>query len=374
MATSRTASTIIEEALRGTRTSKVRPSDFEPVAPTASRFPALADKHPETLPFSHIFADFLDASAIVSAIVAKDFNLPAPALDPKHRHQVPRHSDYLPDFKTLYRFALAYARRATTLVTGFPGTGKTNGLPVLLAHRLDLPLTVISLSDKHLHRDDLLGATQLTTCPTTGATVTAFEPGPLTRAIQHPGIVVLDEITRASAEIQNLLMRVMERDGELQVPHNTDTETGIPMPVVRRHPDCWVVATSNTKGLNDQADRLVGTEQVDGAILDRFTFTVEVDYLSANAQARLIEQWIPGFPSEVAVQLAQFATLVQGAYKRGELPLSLSPRGLRDIAELTCHFEATAPAVKATLLPKFAEEADVEAVAMMYHTVFNETL
>jgi cobaltochelatase CobS len=321
-------------------------------------------KWPNLLPsegvsYKELFPEFVPATA-------QDFKVPV-FVDYEYpawmREYVPKSSDYLAPAELVYNAVLAFARKSVTHVVGHPGTGKSEGLPNLIASRLGLPMFRFALNKKGMMFDDLVGRESIVVQD--GHSVTAHKDGLLVKVVQHPTFVLLDEFCRANQEITNGCMSLMERNGKLIVENRTD-------PVIRRHPDCWVVASDNVKGLGDAADRMVGTELIDGAILDRFDVTLEVDYLPQADLKNLIEQWVPGIPD--AIKLSKFAVLVQEAYKKGNLPLSLSPRGIRAIAEYACIHQDYAPAVRKVFLCKLAEESDVACVKENYRTAFGSTL
>lgn len=190
----------------------------------------------------------------------------------------------------------------------------------------------------------------------------------LVRWIGHPCIILADEFSRANTEITNGLMSLMERGGCLIV-ENRDS------PVIKRHEHCWIIASDNVKGLGDGMDRgMVGTDQVDGAVLDRFEVTLEVDYLTESQNLALIQSWFPGFPESEARKIVKFGMLIQQGYKKGEMPLSFSPRSLKEVCRYACLHKDVAPAVRKVVLNKYAEEADISAIREFFRTAFGRTL
>ena len=334
-------------------------STAAPAAPAAPAWPDVL-KHMAGTPYSKLFPEWFNRSAM------QDFHVPTfdgYAYPEWMMGYVPESSDYVADDRLIYDFVLAYARGSVTHVVGHPGTGKSEGLPKLLASRLRIPLFRMALNKKGMMFDELIGRESIV--HKDGHTITEHKDGLLVKVVQHPTLVLLDEFARANMEIQSGCMSLMERGGKLIVENRPD-------PVVPKNPGCWVFASDNVKGLGDASDRMVGTELVDGAVLDRFDVTIEVDYLPQAKLVTLIEQWVPGIPN--ANKLAQFAMLVQTSYKKGNLPLSLSPRGIRAIAEYACIYQDYAPAIKLVYSCKLAEEADIACVGEHYRTVFAKSL
>lgn len=298
-----------------------------------------------------------------------DFNVPVFHSYPFNEAMaasIPEDSDYVSDPQLLYDAVLAYTLGSVTHLVGPPGTGKTNGLPVLIASRLRLPLLRLGLNKKGMMFDDLIGREAIKQGE--GGVETGHKDGVLCAWIDHPCLVILDELCRANPEITNGLMSLMERAGVLVV------ENRMHNPVIKRHPQCWLLAADNVKGLGDQADRMIGTEIVDGAVLDRFEVTLEVDYLPAPVQQKLLLQWFPGFPEEDAKRIVQFGQQVQEAYKKGLLPLSFSPRALKEVGRYACMHEDAGMAIKKVVVSKYADETDIEALKNMFRTAFGKTL
>lgn len=319
--------------------------------------------------FSELFPDeWKILQAQPNSAMYPDFLLPSytQADIPEHlRPYVPANSDYIGQAAVMYDTALAFATGSTTHLVGWPGTGKSNGVPVKLAAALGLPLLRLSLNKKGMMLDDLIGREAIVTDDT--GTHTRHRDGVLCHWVTHPCIILADEFARANAEITNGLMSLMERNGALIV-ENRDP------PVMARHEQCFIIASDNVKGLGDGLDRMVGTDMVDGAVLDRFEVTIEVDYLDEEQTVGLIQQWFPGFPDAEARKLAKFAGLVQEGYKKNQLPLSMSPRAVREVARYTCIHKSPKPAVRKVFLQKLAEEADIEAVKNMFRTAYGMEL
>jgi cobaltochelatase CobS len=297
-----------------------------------------------------------------------DFNIPDYSSHPHPewmKAYVPKSSDYKADPKLVYDAALAFVCGSVTHLVGWPGTGKSNGLPVLLASRLGLPLLRLGLNKKGMMFDDLIGREAIK--QTDEGMVTGHKDGVLVPWTQQPCIILADEFSRANAEISNGLMSFMERGGSLIVENRE-------VPVIQRHKHCWIIASDNVKGLGDGVGKFVGTDMVDNAILDRFEVTLEVDYLTRDQHVSLLQEWYPGFPKKEAESLAAFAELIQQGYKKDSLPLSFSPRALKEVGRYACLHQDMAIAVRKVVLAKYAEESDIGAVKEMYRTAFGKSL
>ena len=360
------------EAIRAIRERALRESGAAPTIIEASAPATAAEKkkkkleYPSVLKnvgekFSELFGEYfakLDEEKYPDFFIPtyREYDYPVIL-----KEYIPEGSDYKSDPELMYNAVLAYVTGSVTHVVGWPGTGKSNGLPVQIAHRLGLPLLRLSLNKKGMMLDDLIGREAIVQGEK--GVETRHKDGLLCHWVEHPCIILADEFSRANPEISNGLMGMMERGGALIVENRTPA-------TMKRHEHCWIIASDNVKGLGDGIDRFVGTDMVDGAVLDRFEVTLEVDYLPEADQAALIQQWFPGFPEQVADKLVQFGGLVQQGYKKGVLSLSFSPRALKEVARYTCIHADPATAVRKVVLAKFADESEIEALKNAFRTAF----
>lgn len=362
------------EAYKKSATIAVPFSDeLVPVKKAAAKAPAPAIEWPSVLKNDGPTRKYSELFAAEYAQVGEscpDFDVPyygEHAYPEWMKAYIPADSDYMADPQLCYDAALAFATGSVTHLVGWPGTGKSNGLPVLLAHRLGMPLLRLGLNKKGMGLDDLIGRESIKQGE--HGSYTGHKDGVLLSWIVHPTIILADEFSRANSEITNGMMSLMERGGCLIV-ENRETS-----PIIKRHEHCWIIASDNVKGLGDGMDRgMVGTDQVDGAVLDRFEITLEVDYLTEAQQLALVSQWFPGFPPTIAAKIVKFGMLIQQGYKKGELPLSFSPRSLKEVCRYAALHQNPAPAVRKVVLQKFAEEADVGAIKEFYRTAFGVAL
>lgn len=302
--------------------------------------------------YSDVFPEYYKSGMM------KDFAIPDIAEIPEWAEKyIPEKSDYLGETMTVYNAVMAYALKSVTRFTGPPGTGKSEGLPVFIAHRLGLPIIRLGLNNKQLAWSDLIGQSGISN--EGGVPVTHHQDGMLIKWVGIPAIIVADEFCRSTPDINNGFMPLLERNGKLLIENRALGG------VIHRHPDCWVIATDNVKGTGDTGVGMVGTDQVDGAVLDRFEETIELGYLSADNSVKLLCNKIVGFPKAHAEVLAKFAKRVQTAYMDGRLPLSFSHRSMFAIARKSCVSKDLDGAVKVVFLQKFDAD-DKTFVAQMW--------
>jgi cobaltochelatase CobS len=130
-------------------------------------------------------------------------------------------------------------------LTGPSGSGKTT-LAQIAAQRLELPCTLVSCC-----------------AGTSPGEFRGFQfpeprPSAFTSAFGLPGVIIADEITTLDPSVAAVLNAAL-----------ANTEINTVCGVVKRDPECIIIATSNTMGTG--ADRqYIGNNQLDAATLDRF--------------------------------------------------------------------------------------------------------
>lgn len=139
-------------------------------------------------------------------------------------------------------------------LVGPAGCGKTT-ICKAIAEKLDLPVTIIPCG----------AGTSATTF--LGYKYPEREGTPFVGAFAKPGIIVLDEFTALESQVAQV--------ANAALANNELTST---IGTFQRHPDCTIIATSNTFGHG--ADRTyVSNNQLDASTIDRFACgIVETDY------------------------------------------------------------------------------------------------
>lgn len=172
--------------------------------------------------------------------------------EPEQEPQKPVQNHEDPTIDILFKRIVAGLRNF--YLVGPAGTGKTT-LCKMLGELLDMPVTILSCNSG-----------------TSPAEITGFKypeprPSAVSQAIGQRGIIVFDEITMLDASVAAAANALLA---------NNEIYTSVGL--VKRDPDCIIIATANTIG--DGANRVyVGNNQLDAATLDRFVGGfIEVDY------------------------------------------------------------------------------------------------
>lgn len=166
---------------------------------------------------------------------------------------------------------LAFHFRHNILIVGPTGIGKTMSI-LTLAGRLRLPLTRIPC-DGDVGRTELLGYLGLP--DPKNPDDDGYKYPSLVTGIQRPGVVLLDEWDALRPEASISLQPLLE-----------DHDPGVLLierdEYVRKHPDCIICATANTRGLGDETGLFAGTQPQNFAQLNRFHVVVPVEPVKAE--------------------------------------------------------------------------------------------
>ena len=233
------------------------------------------------------------------------------------------------------KLATAFLMNKNVWAHGHTGTGKTTLFEQFYA-RCGFPVYRLNL-DSNLERSDLVGQTSL--AEDNGVTVSKFNEGILPQAMTQPCALILDEIDAGRPDILFTIQRATEGNGLML------TEDGGRL--VRPHPLFRFCATANSRGQGDEFGVYAGVRPMNTAMLDRFGVMIEVNYLERDEEANFLAKAYPNLTQAVVTQLTTFAKLIREAFTNGEISLTLSPRGLKSIAETYAFFDPLLGTAKA---------------------------
>ncbi|NDY55852.1 AAA domain-containing protein [Desulfovibrio sulfodismutans] len=217
-------------------------------------------------------------------------------------------------------------------VFGPTGSGKTSLIKELAA-RLHYPVFEVT-GHGRMEFADLVGHLAVRD----GSMEYAY--GPLTLAMRHGGLFLLNEIDLVSPDVaagcNGILdgqpLCLAENSGELITPH----------PLFR------FVATANTNGSFDETGLYQGTLQQNLAFMDRF-WLCEVGYPDTQAELGLLESRASLLPEDVRARMVNFANEVRRLFvgeAAGEITktieVTFSTRTLLRWADLTVRFQPLA--------------------------------
>lgn len=160
-------------------------------------------------------------------------------------------------------------------------------------------------------------------------------------AIAQGGLIVLlDEITRATPNVLNSLLPLLDWTRESYVEEAKEK--------LVVGPKTYFFATANIGA------QFTGTFKLDSALADRFGAIVECSFLPATEEAELLVKR-SGISHDVASRLVKVANMVRNENQTsGKLTETISTRVLLDVARLYVPLKETA--FRFTVLPKFSAD------------------
>lgn len=191
--------------------------------------------------------------------------------DPLAPQQIDKH--YVWNREHLHYALSALWRRRNIWAAGPRGTGKTQFFEQLAAR-----------TKRSLFRVNFNGATDKTEVlggDTLKAGEVSYREGVILQGIRRAGaLILLDEVGFARAEYLSALHAVLEANGCYTI--NETGETVAPAQGV------VFAAADNSTGHGDATGAYAGLKRVNSAFLDRFSGTVEFDYLSSAVEAKVL--------------------------------------------------------------------------------------
>ena len=210
-------------------------------------------------------------------------------------------------------------RKVNTLLLGPTGVGKTE-LICNIASSVGVPITVFDMGTMTDPIMSLVGNHVIKMHD--GVTTSTFVKSRFSDVIQQPGIILLDELSRAVVTSNNLLFPCL--DSRRELPMEYSFEDNKPIKV---HPDCVFIATANLGG------QYTGTHKLDRALIDRFML-IEIDPLKGKEVKNAIKLHCPKLSKDVLNEMVKVYSKINKAHAEFTVSFSLSIRHLKLIAEL----------------------------------------
>jgi cobaltochelatase CobS len=262
------------------------------------------------------------------------------------------------DADVLEALWLSYKHNKRVLLTGCPGTGKTTSVIQFAAHIIH---PVIRLNGK----EDVESASFLG-YQWAGKGGMEWKDGLLTQGCINEYIVLIDEVFKIPPGIQMAMQGLYEEGGHLMLDDKPGTQKDkkiIPGPKFR------LILTDNVKGTGDDFDKYAGTQVQDTSTLDRFDIVVDVDYLPEESEVAMLIKKFPEMSKSVIDKIVQFATLIRRGYKRSEMSVTLSARGLQTVCQLYNEIPDAKVLLTMVYKNKVADSDELDGVVEMFKTV-----
>lgn len=221
-----------------------------------------------------------------------------------------------------------------TMMIGPTGTGKTE-LIMLACRKLGIECNVYNMGTVFDPISELLGVHRLVG----GNSV--FDYAKFAADVQKPGVILLDELSRAPATTNNILFPCLDSRRTLPV----DMAGGDDLRNISVHPECVFIATANI------GSEYTGTMSMDRALVGRF-FPIELDYMDEKDESKvLIKRY--DIKKADADNIVKVASTVRQKYNATELGCSISTRETLMAAELIRDGWSAVKAMELTFLPLF---------------------
>lgn len=285
--------------------------------------------------------------------------------DEEDRPFIPKlDTSYIWQHDVLYPALLGLVHNLKALVHGPTGSGKTT-MYKNIAAVLNWPYLRIG-GRADLESDEIFGRPWIT-----GGEM-GFELAEFPKAYQKGWLIAVDEPWKMTAGIQMTFQRVYERDGILQIdamPGSLKDKQILPKATTR------LVLCDNVVGTGDGSDKYAATMIQDSSTINRMDLVLHLGYLPpAMEQSMLLGKYGEFLPKQKARQVVQMANLIRRGFEQNELAVTMSPRNLMAWMELAEKIQDYKEAFRWTMLFRFAEDSDKEAVRGHFKTVFGESL
>lgn len=216
------------------------------------------------------------------------------------------------------------------MLVGPTGSGKSSLVEQVTA-RLYWPCVTVSAHSR-MEIPELTGYNLPVTDPVSGDLNTKFVDGPLTMAMRHGFVFVLDEYDTLDPAVTVGLHAVME--GRPLVIAENGGE------VIHPHPNFRFVACGNTSGQGDENGNYAATMQQNLASLDRFR-VFEVSYLKEDDEVAMVIEALPSLPEDMAKKMVKVANSVRNQHMGlggNYLSVTLSTRTVLRWARISCGY------------------------------------
>ena len=194
-----------------------------------------------------------------------------------------------------------------TILIGPTGTGKTE-LVIRAAEKLGIDCHIYDMGSMIDPLSDLLGTHRLKN----GNSV--FDYAKFVSDIQKPGIILLDELSRAPLMTNNILFPCLDSRKTLPV-EIADSENDREVKV---HPNCVFIATANI------GVEYSGTNDIDAALMNRF-IPIQLNYLDKETEIDIVKIRA-NISKKSAEKIVNIANLIRAEYLNSNISRSVSTR------------------------------------------------
>lgn len=225
--------------------------------------------------------------------------------------------------------------QVNTMLVGPTGTGKTE-LVMMACKKLGIRCSVYDMGSMYDPVAGLLGVHRLQE-----GGVSIFDYAKFTKDIQEPGVILLDELSRAPVTTNNILFPCLDSRRKLPV----EIAGGDDLREINVHSECTFIATANV------GSEYTGTMSMDRALVCRF-FPLELDYMPKASEVNIIVNRC-GIPVDSAKNVVSVANSIRDLYRKQEISCSVSTRETLMVGDLIADGWGTLDAMGMVFLPLF---------------------
>ena len=227
------------------------------------------------------------------------------------------------------------SKKINTLITGPTGCGKTSCIK-LACEKLGLPLSIYDMGSMFDPISGLLGVHRL---EKGGKSI--FDYAKFTQDIQKPGVILLDELSRASLNSNNILLPCLDDRRTLPV----EIAGGKDVRSIKIHPDVCFIATANV------GVEYTGTHIMDRALQDRF-FPIELSYLPEKEEVKILSIR-SNINKDISELIVKIASQIRSIYRKQEISTTISTRETLMVSDLVHDGWSLENALTNVILPIF---------------------
>lgn len=243
------------------------------------------------------------------------------------------------DSELWYYLLRNYTKRKNTLLIGSSGAGKTELLTFLVSkinmgfkkqiNKLNIDVFDMAVSNPNKTFCGNLRAEN-------GST--HYQLARFANAIQEKGLIVMDELSRATPTANNIFLPLLDGRRTLYIEEAIEEHQR----VIKAHDDCVFWATANI------GSEFIGTSTLDHALLNRFN-QVAIKYPPEDKESLLLQKRY-GVSKRDADALVRVVTTIRTSQ---DLSKDVSTRQLFEIAELVSDGYSKVDAFKWSVLQQF---------------------
>lgn len=259
--------------------------------------------------------DMVDAGTLFPSLGNLTMKVPHFTWDHAHPDVPVLNTDYIFRTEMLIKALRCLTTGENLWLQGHTGSGKTTFIEQVAA-RLGWPVARVAF-DSNVDRSELVGRMQLDG-DGKGGTLSRWLPGVIEKALTNGYIMLCDELDAGHPNALYTLQPVLEGKALTLLE---DGGRVVPPAVMSRF-----AATGNTTGNGDPSGLYPACRILSAATLDRFATFVNVPYITADEEAKLISSSVPGVGKGLLSKLVKFGVEMRQAFVTGQTPVSYSPR------------------------------------------------